>query len=254
MGDWNSISYLKFKAQRTQPAVDLAARITGSPKRIIDLGCGPANSTMVLKERFPNAKITGADSSDAMLETARKNAPEIEFIKLDISGDLSRFRGSFDLVFSNACFQWVTDHKKLLPSVFDMLENGGTLAVQIPMNFNEPIHRIISEISRSERWREKCPQRIFGTLSQSEYFDILSGLTNDFELWETTYFHRMPSIDSIIEWYRSTGLRPYLDALSETEQSDFLGEISQELYKEYAVQENGEIIFKFPRFFFIAKK
>ena len=64
----------------------------------------------------------------------------------------------------------------------------------------------------------------------------------------------MPSIDSIIEWYRSTGLRPYLDALSETEQSDFLGEISQELYKEYAVQENGEIIFKFPRFFFIAKK
>lgn len=253
MNDWNSELYLKFKAQRTQPAIDLAARISGSPKRIIDLGCGPANSTLVLKERFPDAKITGADSSDAMLETARKNAPELDFIKLDISGDLSQFRGSFDLVFSNACFQWIDNHKKLLPSVFDMPDIGGTLAVQIPMNYNEPIHRIIGEVSGREKWK-KCPKRIFGTLTQSEYFDILSGLTSDFELWETTYYHRMPNVPAILEWYKSTGLRPYLNALSEAEQSEFIGEIAEELYRQYPAQENGEIIFKFPRFFFIAKK
>lgn len=254
MSDWNSELYLKFKAQRTQPAVDLAAKIPGSPKRIIDLGCGPANSTRVLQNRFPNAKITGADSSDAMLEAARKNAPELELIKLDISGDLSRLRGCFDLVFSNACFQWVADHKRLLPSVFDMLDNGGTLAVQIPMNFNEPIHRIIGKVSGSGKWREKCPQRIFGTLPPSEYFDILSGLTDNFELWETTYYHRMPNVPAILEWYKSTGLKPYLAALSEAEQSEFIGEIAEELFKEYPARENGEIIFKFPRFFFIAKK
>ena len=56
MADWNSAQYLKFKAQRTQPAVDLAARIDINPSEFIDIGCGPGNSTRVVKNRFPTRK------------------------------------------------------------------------------------------------------------------------------------------------------------------------------------------------------
>ena len=259
MADWNSEQYLKFKAQRTQPAIDLAARLSGKPRdrdmEVIDLGCGPGNSTRVLKKRFPDAYVIGADNSENMIEKARKDNPDIDFAIMDIMGDLSEMRGKFDVVFSHACLQWLPDHAKLLPRLFELLRKGGTLAVQIPMNYDEPIHKIIGRISESAKWSDKFPEkRIFGTLTQSEYFDILSGLTDDFEIWQTTYCHRMPSIESIIEWYRSTGLRTYLAALSEEDGAEFIAEISAELEKEYPKQKNGEIIFRFPRFFFTAKK
>ena len=255
MADWNSEQYLKFKAQRTQPAIDLAARLNGKPLEVIALGCGPGNSTRVLKSRFPEAFVIGADNSANMVKKAREDNPDLDFIILDISGDMSEMRGKFDVVFSNACLQWLPDHTELLPRLFELLRKGGALAVQIPMNYDEPIHQIIGRISESEKWSNKFPEkRIFGTLTQSEYFDILSAMTDDFEMWQTTYCHRMPSIESIIEWYRSTGLRTYLAALSEEQGAEFIADISVELAKEYPKQKNGEIIFRFPRFFFIANK
>ncbi len=255
MTDWNSELYLKFKAQRTQPAIDLAARLGGDPSEIIDLGCGPGNSTRVLKNRFPDAFVIGADNSDNMVKRAREDNPDLEFITLDISGDLSEMYGKFDVVFSSACLQWVPNQTELLPKLFGLLRKGGTFAVQIPMNFDQPINQIIEHVSDSKKWSSHFPEkRIFSTLTQSEYFDILSGMTDDFEIWQTTYCHRMPSIESIIEWYRSTGLRTYLAALSDEEGEDFVADISAELAKKYPKQKNGEIIFRFPRFFFIAKK
>lgn len=259
MADWNSELYLKFKAQRTQPAIDLAARLDAAPNdrdmEVIDLGCGPGNSTRVLKNRFPNAHILGADNSENMIEKARGDNPDLDFAVMDIMGDLSDMLGKFDIVFSNACLQWLPDHAKLIPKLFGLVKNGGTFAVQIPMNYDEPIHKIIRRISEGGKWSARFPEkRIFGTLTQSEYFDILSGMTDDFEMWQTTYCHRMPSIESIIEWYRSTGLRTYLAALSEEDGAEFIADISAELEKEYPKQKNGEIIFRFPRFFFIVKK
>ena len=258
MADWNSELYLKFKAQRTQPAIDLAQRAgdyAEAPREVIDLGCGPGNSTRVLKNRFPNAHITGADNSANMIEKAKADNPDLNFITLDISGDLSEYAGKYDVVFSNACLQWVPGHTDLLPKIFGMLREDGVFAAQIPMNYDEPIHKIILRISEDGKWSGRFPEkRIFGTLTIPEYFDILGGMTNDFELWQKIYCHRMPSIDSIIEWYRSTGLRTYLAALSEEEGAEFIADIRAELVKEYPVRKNGEIIFRFPRFFFIARK
>ena len=258
MADWNSALYLKFKSQRTQPAIDLARRVGDyitDPGEVIDLGCGPGNSTQVLLDQFPGAHITGADNSANMIEKAKSDNPGLDFIMLDISGELSDFAGKYDVVFSNACLQWVHGHGELLPRIFGMLKEGGVFAAQIPMNYDEPIHKIIGKVSESEKWDEKIPEkRIFGTLTIPEYFDILGDLTDDFEIWQTIYCHRMPSIDSIIEWYRSTGLRPYLAALSEAEGAEFVEDIRRELVKAYPQQKNGEIIFRFPRFFFIAQK
>lgn len=256
--DWDSKQYLKFKAQRTQPAIDLAARLTdfvSEPREIIDIGCGPGNSTRVLKNRFPNAHIIGADSSENMISRAWEDNPDLEFRALDINiiGDLSELCGRFDVVFSNACLNWVPNHREVIPKMFGLLRHGGALAVQIPLNYDEPVHQIIARIIETEKWRDKIREkRVFHTLKIPEYFDILSGLTDDFEMWQTTYCHRMPSIENIIEWYRSTGIRMYLDALSEQGGEDFIADISTELERECPKRANGEIIFAFPRFFFVA--
>ncbi len=253
---WDNGQYLKFKAQRTRPATDLSARIPiENPTDIIDVGCGPGNSSRVLKDRYPNAHVLGADSSGNMLDRAREDNPDMEFVLLDAGGDISGYNSRFDVVFSNACLQWIPDHKKLLARLFALLKPGGTLAVQIPMNFDEPIHKILTELAESAEWREKLGiQRLFYTLTQEEYFDVISGLTDDFEMWQTTYCHRMPDHEAIAEWYRSTGMRPYLEALNKRDAAEFESRVMERVRREYAVRKNGEIIFRFPRFFFVANK
>ena len=64
----------------------------------------------------------------------------------------------------------------------------------------------------------------------------------------------MPNYESIIEWYKGTGLRSYLEQLSETDAEDFVSDVYRELKNRYKIQSNGEIMFRFPRLFFIAKR
>jgi len=254
MADWNSAQYLKFEKERTQPAVDLVNRIDAvEPKKIIDIGCGPGNSTAVLAKRFSGSYILGVDNSEDMIAAAKKNHPYLNFKLCDVSHELSGLDHDFDIVFSNACIQWVPDHKELIKQLMGLLRKGGILAVQIPVNFDEPIHRIIKEVSTSDKWKGCFTEtRIFHTLTQSEYFDILSELTENFTLWETVYYHVMKSHNDILEWYRGTGLRPYLDVLDKEKRADFENDIMERVKVSYTVQKNGEIIFKFPRFFFTA--
>ena len=80
MPTWNPDQYLKFAEERSRPCRDLAARVeVAAPRRIIDLGCGPGNSAEVLSARWPNAAITGLDSSAAMVDAARAASPRREW-------------------------------------------------------------------------------------------------------------------------------------------------------------------------------
>lgn len=256
MADWNSVQYLKFAKERTQPAIDLANKIPlEDPQMAIDIGCGPGNSTRVLADRFPHARVMGVDNSPNMIGKAKKMQTDLEFRLFDASKDFDTMDQTFDIVFSNACIQWVPDHPVLLRNMMGLLREGGVLAVQVPMNFQEPVHRILEELSTSEKWKSHFSHvRTFYTLEQREYFDLLAEISSDFSIWETIYCHRMPSHESIIEWYKSTGLRPYLAALSERDATEFERDVYHEVVKAYPKQKNGEIIFRFPRFFFTAVK
>lgn len=255
MSSWNPEQYEKFIKDRTQPAIDLASRIDfESPAKILDIGCGPGNSTRILKNRFPNSKIIGADNSVEMLEKARHVNPDLDFIFLDISGNLNEVTEKFDIVFSNACIQWISNHKELLPKLMTLLNPGGILAIQIPMQKEHPVHMIINELADSKKWHSKLTKRKYNNLTTTEYFDILSNVSADFDIWETTYCHHMPNYESIIEWYKGTGLRPYLEQLSDEDRKEFIADVYNELKNRYQLQKNGEIMFRFPRLFFIASK
>ena len=254
MVNWNSDEYLKFKSQRTQPAYDLVNRISiNNPEKIIDIGCGPGNSTEVLAGKFKKADIMGIDNSQNMIDKAMQQHPELTFKLYDIQYGVSGLNNDYDIVFSNACIQWVPNHTVLIKNLFSMLRKGGALAIQIPINFSEPIHEIINDISASQKWKTFFgASRIFHTLTSAEYFDILAELTPNFFIWETTYYHNMQSHHTILDWYRGTGLRPYLDALPLDKVTEFEQDIFNEVKKRYPVQKSGQVIFPFPRLFFLA--
>ena len=256
MFDWNAEQYSKFEKERTLPAIDLADSINSENVRtVLDVGCGIGNSTAVLKRRFPNARIIGADNSDDMLATARKNNPELEFMKLDASTDIVKISDRFDVVFSNACIQWIPNHRLLIKRMMELLKEDGTLAIQIPQQAKHPMHRIVKSVAESEKWKQKIlVSRAFNVLTEEEYFNIFSELSDNFRMWETTYFHAMPSHRSIVEWYKGTGLRPFLEQLSGSDKGEFENDVLTETQRYYPIQQNGEIIFRFPRLFMTAEK
>ena len=64
MSDWNPPLYSRFEAERTRPATELLARVPlEHVGRIVDLGCGPGNSTELLARRYPGAQLVGVDTS-----------------------------------------------------------------------------------------------------------------------------------------------------------------------------------------------
>ncbi len=255
MSDWNSTQYLKFKAERTQPSIDLVKSIlVTDPQNIIDIGCGPGNSTRVLKDRFPNARVIGADFSSNMIEKAKKENPDLEFMAFDASRDFGKLDIKFDVVFSNACIQWVPNHKKLLADIMSVLNDSGMLAVQVPVTAEQDMSRVINNVTDLERWKKLQGARNFYTLNDYEYFNILSEISSDFKIWKTIYYHRLPSHQSVLEWYRSTGLKPYFEKLDDTESALFEKDILAEIERQFPLQPNGEIIFRFPRLFFTAVK
>ena len=69
---WESNQYLKFEKERTQSSKDLISRLDNDYKNILDLGCGPANSTYQLSKRFKNSNIVGFDADINMLNKAKE--------------------------------------------------------------------------------------------------------------------------------------------------------------------------------------
>ena len=250
MKDWNPEQYLQFQRQRTQPAIDLAERIkTLRPRTVVDIGCGPGNSTAVVQQFFPEAEIVGIDSSAAMIEKARQAHPELTFT----CQSALELTGQFDLLFSNACLQWIPDHSTLIPRLMERLMPGGVLAVQVPMNREEPLFRLIREVTADPQWHYLSnPQEHDEVLDPEAYFQLLSSCTASFEQWETVYYHALPSHEALINWVRGARLRPYLEALSPEEAVLLERGLLRRAREEYPVTSNGVVLLRFRRFFFTA--
>ena len=254
MFEWEPKLYLKYADQRTQAAIDLANRIiVENPRKVLDIGCGPGNSTHVLAQHFPNTYLLGIDNSPSMIEAAKADYPDYEFMFCDANKDLGMLGDDFDIVFSNACIQWIPNHNQLLKNMMKLLKSGGVLAVQLPNNSGEPIQMILDEVSSRRVWAPKIQlSQTFYNLKPGEYYDLLSEISSSFSIWQTVYFHTMKSHHNIIEWCSSTGLKPYLEPLSKEDRAAFTDDIYTELVKAYPTQKNGDVVLRFQRLFFTA--
>src|SRR5204862_982502 len=221
-------------------------------QRIVDLGCGPGNSTGVLRRRWPGAAITGVDGSAELLDAARRDHPGIAFE----TGDIANWAPAepYDLVFSNAALQWVGGHERLVPRLLDAVAPGGALAVQMPRNHDFATHRLMRQAAAEGTWRDKLAgARDPSPVKPPEfYYDCLAPKSRRIVLWETNYIQVMDGVGAIIAWLHGTGLRPFLAHLAAQEQELFLDRYAALLAAAFPAQSDGRILLPYPRLFFIA--
>lgn len=256
MADWNAGQYLKFEDQRTRPAIDLIRRIPLTEIRsAVDIGCGPGNSTELIVDRYPGARVLSLDNSPDMLAKARMRVPEVAFEEADVAAWSPGER--YDLIFANAVLQWLPDHPRLLARLAACLETGGCLAVQMPNNLQEPSHRLMQKVAKEGPWAEKLAIASLAREEIGSFEDYYSWLLQagcSADLWQTTYVHPLADAGAIVEWFKSTGLKPYLDPLSPEEQSAYLDRYRAEIEKAYPAQADGKVLLRFPRLFFVAQR
>ncbi len=254
---WSSEQYLKFEDERTRPARDLLQAVpTVRVATAADLGCGPGNSTELLAEHYPEASIVGIDNSAAMIRAAKKRLPYVKF-RLGSLEDWNE-PGPWDLLFANAVFQWIGNHERLICRLTERLAPGGSLAIQMPDNLDEPSHAAMRTVAACAPFAGKLSKaaKARAVLPGPEwYYGLLKPLVSRADIWRTTYYHLLPGgVDAIVEWVKGTGLIPFLKPLTEDEQAAYLAAYRDELAKSYAPFAGGDVILPYPRFFIVATR
>jgi trans-aconitate 2-methyltransferase len=252
MADWSPSLYTRFEDERTRPARDLLAQVPlAEARRVVDMGCGPGNSTELLIERWPAASAIGLDSSPAMLEEARRRVPQAAFALADAAGWVPD--RETDLVFGNAIYQWVPNHLDVLPNVLTNLREGACLAVQMPDNLAEPTHRLMREVAADGPWTGRLEGAARLPLPAPHvYYDALKPSARRIDIWHSIYNHVLADAAAIVEWVKSTGLRPFLEPLTEAERTAFLDDYTTRVARAYPPTVDGKVLLRFPRLFIVA--
>jgi trans-aconitate 2-methyltransferase len=141
-------------------------------------------------------------------------------------------RRKVDPIFSSAALQWVDDHATVSPRLIEKLSPGGALAAQMPAYDAVP-NRVMREMAASPHWRQWFADgraKEWRSHPLEFYYSALAHSVKWLDLLATDYLQIMSDVDGIVEWYKSTGLRPYLDRIEEEGQrAEFLDEYRSRL-------------------------
>ena len=150
-----------------KPRLVMQARLK-SGYRILDVGCGTATLTILIKKTQPEAEVIGVDGDPEILEIAKsKTAKAGVSIRLDygMAFDLPYPSGSFNRVFSSMVLHHLTRENKLrsLKEMFRVLKPGGELHVA---DFGKPQNLMTYFVSLIMRRLEETSDLIRGLLPE----------------------------------------------------------------------------------------
>jgi len=251
---WDPLQYLSFDSERLRPALDLLGRVPlEAPESVVDLGCGPGHVTRVLQARWPDARLTGVDSSREMLHQAAETLPGARWIHTDLAE--WRPDGPVDLIYANASLHWLDGHGALFPRLMGFLKPGGCLAVQMPRNHDRPSHLAAFEVAEAGPWRERLgPLLRKQPVAEPEaYVRWLEPWALRVDVWQTDYLHQLAGVDPVAAWTQGSLLVPLMEALRDDERGTFLEAYRRRLRAAYPKDGMGRTPFWFRRLFIVAR-
>jgi trans-aconitate 2-methyltransferase len=251
---WDPSKYLAFADHRGRPFHELVNRVGAqSPRRVVDLGCGPGNLTETLSVRWPASTIEAFDSSPEMVEAAKQRG--IDAYLADAR--TWQPKPDTDVVVTNAVLQWVPGHPDLMRAWVERLPAGAWLAAQVPGNLNAPSHQAIRDLAATPKWRSALTEVQLRdediVLSAQGYADLLADAGCVADAWETTYIQQLAGPDPVLEWVTGTALRPIHAALDDDDWQRFRADLAIPLRAAYPARADGTTWFPFRRVFVVAR-
>jgi len=263
MSDWEPELYDRFRRYRAEPVDLILTRLPiAGDERIADLGCGTGGNTIELARRAVRGRVQGIDLSPAMIEAAQKararQVPEIRNRLAFSVGDIAKLDAEreYDIIFSNAALQWIPRHREVLARWFHALAPGGRMIVQMPANDRETAKVELGNLAREERWRSLLSgvdESFVEVPPPEKYEQILREIGfSEIDCFYHTFHHPMQSPFEVVEWYRATGLRPFMERLPPDRHVAFLDAYRRRLERAYGT--TGAITFDFRRLFIQARR
>jgi len=218
--DWDPELYDRFRAERRRPLNDLLSLLPpGLRGRWVDLGCGDGAPTALAASLGNPDTVLGIDSSASMLSRA-PTRPLFRWLQADVDAWLRTAEDQYELVLSNAFLHWLPDHHEVVPRILARLAPGGWLALQMPMNHDQTSHQTLVDTARDfgelDGFVHDWPQR------PPNLYAHLGGSLKHQVCEVRTYRHFLPGPAAIAAWLQSTGMRPWLDRLSQARAEDFV--------------------------------
>jgi trans-aconitate 2-methyltransferase len=185
------------------------------------------------------------------LRQARERLPRCTFVESDLATWMPE--QATDLLFGNAVFHWVPDHPRVLARLLQALPPGGVLAVQLPDTTHEPGLALAEKVAASGPWAGAIAQVARNHLPRPEdYYDLLRPLCSNIDIWHTHYNHIMENHAGVVEWFKGSGLRPFLAPLDAVMRETFIADYTDEITHAYPARSDGRVMLKLPRLFILA--
>ena len=213
---WNPAQYDRFRAERQQPFFDLLDLVTPAADMVaVDLGAGTGETTRLLHQRLRCKSTLGVDSSPAMLQAAREQEQKdgslsglrFALAHVENTADWATPAARFDLLFSNACLQWVPEHVPLFAQLAERLTSTGQLAVQMPVNNDHASHVLARELFDAAPYASylRTARHASPVLPPESYARLLHKLGfKKQRVVVQVYGHLLDSRDDVVEWVKGS--------------------------------------------------
>jgi trans-aconitate 2-methyltransferase len=154
--EWDAEVYDRVSDPQFEWAQEVLERLPlRGDETVLDAGCGPGRVTALLIDRLPEGKVIAIDGSSSMVAKAREalgdraDVLEADLAQLELHQEV-------DLVYSNAVFHWITDHRNLFGRLFAALRPGGRLVAQCGGAGNvASLAEVIIEVAAQPRFAER---------------------------------------------------------------------------------------------------
>jgi trans-aconitate 2-methyltransferase len=121
----------------------------------------------------------------------------------------------------------------------------------------EPAQALMREIADEGLWRQKLAHADRSRVRiepAAWYYGLLRERCSRVDVWRTTYHHPLAGPDAIVEWFKGTGLLPFLAPLDSAERADYLDRYARAIETAYPRSSDGTVLLPFPRLFIVANR
>jgi len=254
---WDAEKYDSVRA----PQIDAGRELIAMTKvketdSILDIGCGTGKLTFELAQLASQGCVTGIDPSEEMLARARTIRSRFgNILLMQMPAQAMKFRQDFDLVYSNSALQWIKEQEEVIALSFGALRANGRMALQLPAKdfcweMMENINSAISALGLETVYRKMESPWRFPLKDEMAGFLKSAGFVN-MDVFYRDYSLLFDSINDVLEWGASAGLRPFLAPLSRSRQERFKYAFAMG-FENYRTQKGVE--FGFRRLFALAEK